>query len=57
MSSMGFDDNDKVDRVDQILREDGISILNDELLSPIFNENEGTNNILPAFLRSGKKLE
>jgi hypothetical protein len=33
MSNLGFDDNYSLDRVEQILREDGMDILNDEMRS------------------------
>ena len=55
MSNCGFED--EVDRVAQLLLEDGMDILDDEMLSPIFNENNETSIILPAFLRSGKILK
>lgn len=48
--------NFNVDPVDRLLCEDGMEILEDELRSPVFKENNGLCSILPDFLRSGKKV-
>ena len=59
MSNLCFEGNYSLDPVDRLLREDGMEILEDEMQSLVFKENNELCDNLPGFLRNGKmnKLE